>query len=95
MENEKKTRRPGGGRKPQNPKQGAKVKVAITMTRQHHQLTAGNRSGMIETALDFYFKPKPADIEQEVNNAPAKLGECACGAKAKINGICLKCHTAA
>jgi len=41
-------------RKPQNPEQGRKVKVAITLTKQHAAWTKGkNRSRMIERGLDL------------------------------------------
>ena len=51
---EKRKRAPGGGRKPKPPGE-KRVKTAITMRPDHYDATAGDRSGIIERALDNMF----------------------------------------
>jgi hypothetical protein len=48
----------GQGKKPKDPEQGARVKVSITISKKHHLLTAGNRSGIIEEALNLWETKK-------------------------------------
>lgn len=58
MSNKKPTqggKRPGAGKRPKDPEQGARVKVSITLSKKHHQMTAGNRSEIIEKALIGFF----------------------------------------
>lgn len=45
----------GQGKKPKDPEQGARVKVSITLSKKHYEMTAGNRSGIIEEALIGFF----------------------------------------
>lgn len=52
--------RPGSGR-PKLPKGEKRLKVAITMTPEHYKATAGgNRSAIIEQALDAWTKSEPS-----------------------------------
>ena len=52
METPKRKRAPGGGRKPKPPGE-KRIKFASTMRPDHYAATAGDRSGMIERALDM------------------------------------------
>jgi hypothetical protein len=58
MEQQKNThggKREGSGKPPQDLDQGARVKVSITLSKKHYEMTAGNRSGIIEEALIGFF----------------------------------------
>lgn len=46
--------RQGSGR-PKKADSQKRVKTAITMKPEHYEATKGNRSGMIENALDYYL----------------------------------------
>lgn len=54
VEQPKRKRAPGGGRKPKPPGE-RRVKTAITLRQDHYDATAGDRSGIIERALDNLF----------------------------------------
>lgn len=57
--NERK-RAPGGGRKSKPPDQ-IRITVSISMAPYWHKVTEGNRSKIIEKALDYYYEHKGPD----------------------------------
>jgi hypothetical protein len=59
-------RRPNQTGRPAKPPDQKRIKVAITLPPDLHQRTAGDRSRIIEAALNFYFTNPSTD--QEVKN---------------------------
>lgn len=66
-------KRTGAGKPPKDPEQGARVKVSITLSKKHHKMTDGNRSDIIEKALDKYIAANPALIELHGSDGPKTM----------------------